>query len=61
LLINKLALISVKCKRKHLLLSSLEANEQFKIAKELADECEAILNRYSETVEYVSVISVGHR
>jgi len=41
-------------------LPAQEAKKQFKIAKELADECEEILNRYSGTVEQISVISAGH-
>jgi exodeoxyribonuclease VII small subunit len=37
-----------------------EAKKQFKIAKGLIDECEEFLNRYSGTVEQVTIISTGH-
>jgi exodeoxyribonuclease VII small subunit len=37
-----------------------EAKKQFKKAKGLIDECEEILNRYSGTVEEISIISLGH-
>ncbi len=37
-----------------------EAKKQFEIAKGLIDECEESLNRYSGTVEEISIISAGH-
>jgi exodeoxyribonuclease VII small subunit len=37
-----------------------DAKKQFEIAKRLIDECEECLNRYSGTVEEISIISAWH-